>query len=102
MNMLKQDKLSLGILLGLLAPVAGLLIYYLVTFLPRDQSLSDFFSMLRQNRHLLPKLISICLLANGVVFYLYTRKRRDLTARGIFLITMLYAIVILLLKIIHW
>jgi hypothetical protein len=58
--------------------------------------------MLRQNRHLLPKLISICLLANGVVFYLYTRKRRDLTARGIFLVTMLYAIVILLLKIIHW
>lgn len=102
MNMLKQDKLSLGILLGLLAPVVGLLVYYLVTFLPRDQSLSDFFSMLRQNRHLLPKLISICLLANGVVFYLYTRKRRDLTARGIFLITMLYAIVILLLKIIHW
>jgi len=45
---------------------------------------------------------SICLLANGLVFYLYTRKRRDLTARGIFLITMLYAIVILLLKIIHW
>lgn len=102
MNMLKQDKLSLGILLGLLAPVAGLFIYYLVMFMPRDQSLSDFFTMLKQNRHLLPKLISICLLANGLVFYLYTRKRRDLTARGIFLITMLYAIVILLLKIIHW
>lgn len=98
--MLKQDKLSLGILLGLLAPVVGLFIYYLVAFMPRDQSLSDFFTMLKQNRHLLPKLISICLLANGVVFYLYTRKRRDLTARGIFLITMLYAIVILLLKII--
>lgn len=101
MNMLKQDKLSLGILLGLLAPVAALFIYYLVTFMPRSQSLSDFFTMLKQNRHLLPKLISICLLANGVVFYLYTRKRRDQTARGIFLITMLYAIVILLLKIIR-
>ncbi|QEH40706.1 hypothetical protein [Chitinophaga sp. XS-30] len=99
--MLKQDKLSLGILLGLLAPVAALFIYYLVTFMPRSQSLSDFFTMLKQNRHLLPKLISICLLANGVVFYLYTRKRRDQTARGIFLITMLYAIVILLLKIIR-
>jgi hypothetical protein len=45
-------------------------------------------------------VISICLLANGIVFYLYTRKRLDLTARGIFLITLLYAIVILLLKII--
>lgn len=101
MNMLKQDKLSLGILLGLLAPVAALFIYYMVTFMPRSQSLSDFFTMLKQNRHLLPKLISICLLANGVVFYLYTRKRRDQTARGIFLITMLYAIVILLLKIIR-
>jgi hypothetical protein len=98
--MLKQDKLSLGILLGLLTPGIAFFIYYLAVFLPRDLTLADFFVMLKNNKQLIPKIISICLLANGVVFYLYTRKRRDLTARGIFLITLLYAIVILLLKII--
>jgi hypothetical protein len=40
-------------------------------------------------------------LLNGLVFYLYTRKRRDITAKGIFLVTMLYAITILLLKLVH-
>ncbi|MGX5820833.1 hypothetical protein ACWKWU_21735 [Chitinophaga lutea] len=98
--MLKQDKLSLGILLGLLTPGLAFFLYYLATFLPRGMNLPDFFVMLGNNRHLIPKLITICLLGNGVVFYLYTRKHRDLTARGIFLVTLLYAIVILLLKII--
>ncbi len=98
--MLKQDKLSLGILLGLLTPGIAFFLYYLGVFMPRGQHLNEFFLMLKNNKQVLPKLISICLLANGIVFYLYTRKRRDLTARGIFLVTMLYAIVILLLKII--
>ncbi|MRG47586.1 hypothetical protein GFS24_20860 [Chitinophaga sp. SYP-B3965] len=98
--MLKQDKLSLGILLGLLTPAVAFFIYYLGVFLPKDLSLGDFFDLLKGNKQLIPKVISICLLANGIVFYLYTRVRRDLTARGIFLVTLLYAIVILLLKII--
>jgi hypothetical protein len=68
--------------------------------MPRGLGLGDFVDMLKGNKQLIPKVISICLLANGIVFYLYTRVRRDLTARGIFLVTLLYAIVILLLKII--
>lgn len=100
MTMLKKDKLSLGILLGLLTPLIAFLLYYLAVFYPKGQSLGDLLALLKNNRYLIPKIISICLLANGIVFYLYTRKRRDLTARGIFLITLLYAIVILLLKII--
>lgn len=100
MNMLKQDKLSLGILLGFLTPLVAFLLYYLIAIYPKNLGLGEFLKMLSNNRYLIPKIISICLLANGVVFYLYTRKRRDLTARGIFLVTLLYAIVILLLKII--
>jgi hypothetical protein len=100
MNIFKQDKLSLGMLLGLLAPVVALFIFYAVTSMPKGRTLSEFFALLKYSRQALPKVISICLLANGVVFFLYTRIRYDITARGIFLMTMLYAIVILLLKII--
>lgn len=99
--MLNQDKLSLGILLGLLTPLAAFLLYWLLAvYMPKDVNLADFLVYLKNARQQVPKVISICLLANGIVFYLYTRKRLDLTARGIFLITLLYAIVILLLKII--
>ncbi len=99
--MLNQDKLSLGILLGFLTPLAAFLLYWLLAvYVPKDVNLADFLIYLKNARQQIPKVISICLLANGIVFYLYTRKRLDLTARGIFLITLLYAIVILLLKII--
>ncbi|WP_123864642.1 hypothetical protein [Chitinophaga barathri] len=99
--MLKQDKLSLGILLGLLTPIAAFLLYWLLAvYVPKDVNLPDFLIYLKNARQQIPKVISICLLANGIIFYLYTRTRLDLTARGIFLVTLLYAIVILLLKII--
>lgn len=101
-NMLKKDNLVLGIVLGLLTPVATFIIYYLVAvYMPYHRSLNEFVQMLINNRQMLPKVISICLLLNGGVFYLYTRQRKDLTARGIFLVTMLYAITIIVLKLLH-
>ena len=100
--MLKRDNLPLGIVLGIFTPVLAFFLYYLLVFMPKhDVSLSEFLKLVLENRQTLPKLISICLLLNGVVFYLYTRSRRDITAKGIFLVTMLYAITILFLKILH-
>jgi hypothetical protein len=101
-NMLKKDNLVLGIVLGLLTPVITFFIYYTVAvYLPYHRPLKEFVDILLNNRQMLPKIISICLLLNGAVFYLYTRQRKDLTAKGIFLITMLYAITIIMLKLLH-
>ncbi|QHS60765.1 hypothetical protein [Chitinophaga agri] len=101
--MLKRDNLPLGIVLGLFTPMVAFLLYYLLVFMPKhDVSLSEFINIILDNHQMLPKLISICLLLNGVVFYFYTKSRRDVTAKGIFLVTMLYAIVILFLKVLHW
>jgi hypothetical protein len=99
--MLKKDNLQLGIVLGLLAPLVMFFGYYYFGIRPHNNvTLSQFFGLLKDNHQMLPKLISVCLLLNGLVFYLYTRGRRDITAKGIFLVTMLYAIAILLLKLI--
>ncbi|PWV48394.1 hypothetical protein [Chitinophaga sp. S165] len=100
--MLKRDNLLLGIILGLITPVLAFFLYYLLVYLPKYQkSLAEFIDILGDNRQALPKLISVCLLLNGLVFYFYTRSRKDITAKGIFLVTMLYAITIILLKILH-
>lgn len=99
--MFKKDNLPLGIALGLLTPVVAFFVYYLLLALPKHVGLGEFMNLLVTNRQMIPKIISICLLANGLVFYLYTRQRKDVTAKGIFLVTMLYAITILLLKLIH-
>jgi hypothetical protein len=99
--MLKRNNLPLGIVLGIFTPVIAFFLYYLLVFMPRDKSLSEFITLIMGNRQMLPKLISICLLLNGLVFYFYTSSRKDVTAKGIFLVTMLYAITIIFLKILH-
>jgi hypothetical protein len=100
--MLKKDNLPLGILLGFLTPLVAFLLYYLFVIRPHNNvGLGQFLGILKDNKQMIPKLTSICLLLNGLVFFLYTRKRRDITAKGIFLMTMLYAIGILLLKLIR-
>ncbi|HEY8959489.1 hypothetical protein SAMN05660461_2259 [Chitinophaga ginsengisegetis] len=100
--MLKKDNLPLGILLGFLTPLFAFFLYYFFVIKPHNNvGLGQFLGILKDNKQMIPKLTSICLLLNGLVFFLYTRKRLDITAKGIFLMTMLYAIGILLLKLIR-
>lgn len=96
--MFKKDNLSLGIVLGLLTPLVAFFLYYLFVIMPNHIGLGDFLQAMKENKHMIPKVVSICLVLNGAVFYVYTQKRKDITAKGIFLVTMLYAIGILLLK----
>ena len=94
--MLKRDSLRLGIVLGFLAPVAGMFIYYLIQF--RMFTLREFFQVLFSQKALLTGIISIALIANAVVFTYYINTRKDRTARGIFAATCIYAIVSLIYK----
>lgn len=98
---LKKDSLKLGILLGFLAPMLGMLGYYYFKFYqPHHLALSDFWLLLRQNRGFFTGLTSIMLIANAVLFTIFINTRRDQTAKGIFVITLIYGIVVLLVKII--
>jgi hypothetical protein len=89
----------MGVILGVLGPLAGFMIFYLVKFLPLGQSLGAYLDVFRDNRFLIPKVMSLSLLANGVIFFLYTQYRKDETARGILVATLVYAIVIIIFKI---
>ena len=96
--MLKRDSLRLGIVLGLLAPVAGMFIYYLIQF--RMFTLREFFLVMMAQKALLTGIVSISLVANAVVFTYYINTRKDRTAKGLFVSTCVYAIGALLCKII--
>jgi hypothetical protein len=95
--MLKRDSLPLGLVLGFLAPVAGMFIYYFVQF--RMFTLKEFFSVMFAQKALLTGIVSISLIANAVVFTYYINTQKDKTAKGIFAATCIYAIVALMYKI---
>jgi hypothetical protein len=95
--MLKKDDLRLGILLGFLAPLISLIVYYFVKFYPL-YSVGDMMDVVATNKNLVTAISVTCLVANIALFTIYVNTRRDKTAKGIFAITLVYAIGALLLK----
>lgn len=92
----KHDTLTLGFLLGGIAPVLALLVYYYAKIYPN--SWADFFKYLGSEKRLLSSLTVICLLPNIALFTIFVNTRRDQLAKGVFGITLLFAIVSLLVK----
>lgn len=94
--MILRDIIKLGLVLGFLAPFLGVVIFYFW-----KASANPFLLFLEtalQNRTFLTMLIIFSLFVNAAVFTLYINKRKDKTARGIFISTCLYAIAALLIK----
>jgi len=93
----KKDNLRLGLVLGLVAPIVSLAVYYFVRFYPTF-SMRDFYFYLRTNKQQVTAISVPCLLLNIVLFTVYINSHRDNTAKGIFAATILYAIGALLFK----
>ena len=93
---LKKDNLRLGLLLGLVAPVISLVIYYFVKF--NYVSFGEFFSFLHTHRDQITAVSVPCLVLNIALFTYYINSHRDQTAKGIFAATLIYAILALLFK----
>lgn len=95
--MFKRDDLKFGLLLGFMGPLVSLVIYYLVKFYPLF-SVGDFLHFISTNKLQITAISVPCLILNIALFTFYTNSRRDQTARGIFIITLIYAISALALK----
>ena len=93
---MKRNVPVLGFILGAIMPLLGLLVFYLVKF--SGMEIGEFVSVLLRNHEDTAKILSLALIANLIPFIYYTSKRLDLTARGVLISTMLYAVLIVLLK----
>lgn len=94
----KKDNLRLGLVLGLIGPLLGLAVVYFVRF--PSYSFKDFLDYFMKDNKMITSIGSLSLLANAVLFTIYVNTHRDNTAKGIFIVTLIYGIGILVLKII--
>lgn len=92
----KKDNLKLGLVLGLIGPLLGLVVIYFIKF--AATSFGEFIDEFFHNNKLITSIGSLSLLANVVLFTIYVNTHRDSTAKGIFIITLVYGIAILVLK----
>jgi len=94
---MNKDNIIVGLVLGVIAPLFGMFGYYYWKF-AHFLTLGEFFELLSVQKSLISGIVAICLLANVAIFTIYTNKRKDNTAKGIFIITCLYGIAAVLTK----
>ena len=97
MDMIRKDRVGTGLILGLIGPVLGLLVIYLLRF--RLFEFSEFLDEFLHNNRMLTGIGSLSLLANVILFTIFVNTHRDQTAKGIFVVTLIYGIGILVLKV---
>lgn len=93
-----KDNLLFGLALGLIAPMIGFMLYKMVKF--KGLTLSEMFQWMKFNPNLISVSISVSLLANAILFTIYINGHRDKTAKGIFIITVIYAAAAMIFK--YW
>ena len=93
----KKDNLVFGLIIGLIVPLLSLILYYFFKFYPL-YSMGEMFTAIGQNKRLITAVSIPCLFLNILIFTLYINSRKDRTAKGIFAVTLLYALAALLFK----
>lgn len=96
LDIMKRNVPILGFIIGLILPLLGIIIMYFAW--AHGAGFGEFLSGLTTHRQDAAKVISLSLIMNVIPFIYYTSKRLDHTARGVFIATVLYALLIVLLK----
>jgi len=96
--MFKKDNFIFGCLLGLLAPIAGLILlkYYKFGMLSYKEVLQFIYT--QPGHGIMTAGLSVSLMMNALFFTIYVNGRKDQTGKGLFVTTVLYGVVILLIK----
>ncbi len=94
----KKDSFALGMVLGFIGPIVGFMIYKWKKFGVFSMRETYQYMSVEPGHKTLTIALTLSLLANAVLFTIYLNMNKDKTARGIFAVTCMYAIAVLLIK----
>jgi tryptophan-rich sensory protein len=94
--MSKFDNFKLGLVLGIIAPLFGMLGFYFWKF--SVYPFKEFLSFIFTEKRLLTSMVTFSLFANAVVFTVFINKHYDKTAKGIFIVTIVWSAIAIALK----
>lgn len=94
----KKDNLILGMILGIFAPALGLIIFKFSKFSIFSFKETFQFLIYEPGFRTLSVALSLSLLLNALLFTIYINTNKDETAKGIFITTLIYGLLILSIK----
>jgi hypothetical protein len=96
--MFRKDSFVLGVILGLIAPLFGLILFKVYKFSIFSLKETFQFMMVEPGFRTLTVALSLSLLLNALLFTIYINTHKDNTAKGIFATTLLYGLIVLSIK----
>ena len=91
----KYNNLRIGLILGILAPLLGFIVIYGVAF--RGMTVSEYFDLLIYNKKL-SSIISLSVIPNLLLFFIFIWLNYLYSARGVLASTMIFALVVVITK----
>jgi hypothetical protein len=91
----RYNDVRLGLAAGLIVPLITVFIFYLVKF--NHYSLVEFFSAMI-SRNVLSSLLSICVIPNLLIFFIFIWTNMLYTARGVLMATFVFAVMVVIVK----
>ena len=95
---LRKDNFILGLVLGVFAPAVGLLIFKMYKFSVFSFKETLQYLTVEPGYRTLSVALSLSLLLNALLFTIYINSGRDHTAKGIFVTTLIYGLLVLSIK----
>jgi hypothetical protein len=95
MRKIDLDKTWIGGILGLIFPFIVFFFYHKIKYGFMD--MHKFLNYLNLGK-IFPSVVTLCVLANLIIFYPFIAKEKYLGARGVILATLLWGAFILFLK----
>jgi len=89
------DSTLIGIVCGIIGPVIGFFLYYYI--FRHEPTLTGFWNIAKQSDNI-PKVMSLSVIANLLIFFIFVWTNRLLSSRGVLLGTFLWVIVIIYYK----
>ena len=94
----KKDNFLLGIILGLIAPLLGILLFKFVKFSVFSFKETFEYMILEPGYKTLTVALTLSLLLNALLFTIYINSSKDKTAKGVFVLTVIYGLLVLIIK----
>lgn len=85
----KFDKGWIGFVSGMLAPMLALLIFYVTKY--NHLSFQSFITDVLAANNILTSSVSLCVVSNLLVFFIFIWTNRNFSARGVLFATFIYA-----------
>lgn len=95
---LKKDSILLGLILGAFAPLMGLVIFKMYKFSVFSFRETFQYMTVEPGFRTLTVALSLSLLLNALLFTIYINSAKDNTAKGIFITTLIYGLIVLSIK----